>query len=228
MERIRSRRVGAPFDGEFFRRDPHFAPIARAAELFATRGDWPDVLDYNQLFRDDARAVRFIKARPIGRRRRKLNLGPVIDASSLYDGAITTRAEVPTRARSWHDYLNALVWATFPQAKRALHERQHARIAARIAEDPSRLPMARTPELDTLAMIDEGGVIHAETPRGTETILFGHALYEAIVLDEPHVRARSVTLQVDSADDVDTVFARLLTDEARFTTAADLGQYVLR
>ena len=47
-------------------------------------------------------------------------------ANERYDARIALERVVPTRARSWHDLLNALVWATFPRAKLALHARSAA------------------------------------------------------------------------------------------------------
>ena len=94
--------------------------------------------------------IRFEEAPP---KKRRSGAGP-IDRASLYDAMIVNRRIVPTRARMWHDYLNAIVWASFPNAKLALHERQHQAIEAWIPKDATRLPNARTRELDALALVD--------------------------------------------------------------------------
>jgi hypothetical protein len=151
--------------------------------------------------------VRFEHASPRPRRGR-------VPADARYDARITLARRVPTRARSWHDVSNALVWATFPKAKLALHVRQHALVAARLGPD-LRLPGARTPEQDALAMFDEGGVavlcararrpileralerddraieeLVRLTEEGSATsLVFGHAIYEGLV------RGRSVSLR---------------------------------
>jgi hypothetical protein len=130
--------------------------------------------------------VRFVPAPP--RRRR----GP---RPMQYDACIVLRGEVPTRANSLHDLMNALVWATFPRSKRAIHERQ-VRLGA-----PAR-PRARSPEGDAVAMLDEGGIVivaaddrraeveAAARARDAEAVaacvaagaargvVFGHAIYE--------------------------------------------------
>jgi hypothetical protein len=94
--------------------------------------------------------------------------------------------------------MNALVWAAFPASKRALHHRQ-ADLVVLAAPGES---LHRPRELDTLALLDEGGVVVASrTAFDSEVMLaaaieageaaplvFGHAIYEGIVLGrEPPV-----------------------------------------
>jgi hypothetical protein len=109
--------------------------------------------------------------------------GRRLGASERYDALITEQRVVPTRHGSWHDLLNALVWATFPRAKRALHARQHRAITSRLGPD-LRLPGGRTRDQDAVAMLDEGGVVILN--RGGDApspIVFGHAIYERLVCD---------------------------------------------
>jgi hypothetical protein len=108
---------------------------------------------------------------------------------------IVNRRIVPTRARMWHDYLNALVWATFPQAKLAFHRRQHAAIERWIPQGATQLPNARTRELDALALIDEGGVLVLDEGDRQTPMIFGHALFEGLVLGQPAMIARAVILE---------------------------------
>jgi hypothetical protein len=180
------RQAPGAFDPRFFERDARFSPIAPAAAIFAECTDFPDPEALDRAL--SARAgVRFVPAEPRPRRQR----GPVA-LDGLYDTRIA-RGEVPTRPRNWHDFLNALVWATFPRAKAALHARQHRAIRAwAFAESDvvRRLPNARTRELDALALVDEGGVLVA----AGQKLVFGHALYEGIVLGVPAMIARAVPL----------------------------------
>jgi len=124
---------------------------------------------------------------------------------------------VPTRPGSWHDLMNALVWATFPRAKRALHERQHRLVVPAAPAESARRPR----ELDALALLDEGGVVvlasagaldEGDERRGEReereergergergeraleeaiaagdatAFVFGHAIYEGLVLGRP-------------------------------------------
>lgn len=79
-----------------------------------------------------------------------------------YDEQIFTRGEVPSRRDNWHDFFNMLVWATFPETKRAINEAQRAALEARKRPPHDALPRhRRLPEQDALAILDEGGVIVA-------------------------------------------------------------------
>jgi hypothetical protein len=194
---IRHEPEHAAFDGRFYEKHPDFWPIAHAAEHFRDHPDWPDPSTYASAF--DAfdlpvPPVRFEVA-PIKRKRPP---GP-IDRSELYDAKIVKQNIVSTRARMWHDYLNALVWATFPRAKMALHRRQHLAIEKWLPLGATQLPNARTRELDALALIDEGGVLMLEDhARNTFTrIVFGHALFEGLVLQQPAMICRGLRFDVD-------------------------------
>lgn len=209
VERIRKVRWERPrFDGRFFERDPQFWPIAPTAARFADRADWPEVDEYNV----EGLPVRFQEA-PIKRKRPP---GP-IDRADLYDARIVNDRVVPTRPRMWHDFLNALVWATFPQAKLALHRRQHAAIEKWIPPGATQLPNARTREQDALALIDEGGVLLVEE----KTMFFGHALYEGLVFEQLAMISRGVKLD-GGIEDADAELAALLDDAARFRTPDEL------
>jgi hypothetical protein len=158
------------WDPSFFRRSPLFWAIAPAAEKLEGFTRWPEPEELSCLFDGEA-PVRFEPAAPRARRSRRLG------ASERYDALITERRVVPTRRGSWHDLLNALVWATFPRAKLALHARQHRAITSHLGAD-LRLPGGRTRDQD------EGGVVLLH--RGEEAsspIVFGHAIYERLVCD---------------------------------------------
>lgn len=171
------------WDPHFDRDKPAFAPITRAMSPFREHRDWPSLDDWNAAFPPLLSAsgapIRFV-AQPPKRRKRDLN-----DLEELYDERIYTRGEVPSRAETWHDFFNMLVWATFPAVKRAINARQRAALRARITPDMTRLPPTRTREQDTLAMLDEGGVM---AMNGQHQIL-GHAIYEHLVLHTTPVHA---------------------------------------
>lgn len=192
------------WDPSFFRKSPLFWPIARAASALEKHGDWPSASELTVAL-EDASRMRFALSAPKPRRKREPS-----PPDERYDAQIVA-GTVPTRARSWHDLLNALVWASFPNAKRALHARQH-RIIGSLLDDEMRLPGARTKEQDAVAMLDEGGVIllvaraHREEvhraiamgegpmmeaaaqaiapwiERGAASLMvFGHGIYESLV-----------------------------------------------
>ncbi|HEY8088160.1 MAG TPA: DUF3025 domain-containing protein, partial [Polyangiaceae bacterium] len=181
-----------PFEPRFFETHPLFWPIAPAASAFVGETDWPAPASYARAFRRDASPlVRFESAAAPGRRRRRQ-----LDPHALYDARIST-GWVPTRERSWHDFLNALVWATFPRAKRALHARQLRVLGACIEPGARRLPPRRSREHDALALVDEGGVVVLDDGRERVPVLFGHALYEGLVLRRGAMTACAVTAHLD-------------------------------
>ncbi len=192
MTTLRSiRQKRSAFDPTFFERSALFAPIARGAAAFRETADWAPPEDYARAF-DAEPPIRFEPSSPQRRRGR----GTPIERDRMYDARITRERVVPTRPRCWHDFLNALVWAAFPRAKTALHARQHRAIEAWIPPDATRLPNARTRELDALALIDEGGVLVLEGGTTTSQLVFGHALYEGLVLEQRAMIARAVVLPV--------------------------------
>jgi len=111
-------------------------------------------------------ALRFA---PYVKRTRKQRSEP-IDIETLYDGSIAARGEVPTRETDWHDLFNALVFASFPRSKRALHARQFAQLRQRVTEGARRLPGTRSREQDALTLFDEGGTFIAGDARALDTV----------------------------------------------------------
>jgi hypothetical protein len=112
----------------------------------------------------------------------------------MYDAQIVNEGVVPTRPGSWHDFLNALVWATFPLSKRALHTRQHGLV----------VPGAPKREVagDALALVDEGGVAVVQRKK----LVFGHAIYESLVSGWRPPVAAAIQLAC-TADEVDSALA---------------------
>jgi hypothetical protein len=187
------RRSAAHFDGRFFEKHRLFWPLARAASPFAGDATWPQVASYARAFQGEP-PVRFEEARPEPRRARRRE---AMDPAALYDARITAAGVVPTRHGSWHDFLNALVWATFPRAKSLLHRRQHAELAGRLLPGARILPATRTREHDALALLDEGGVVALSCGRGRMCVVFGHALYEGLVFGVPAMAARAAVVRVE-------------------------------
>ena len=170
--------------------------------------------------------VRFERQRPVARRRRVTR-----DPGEMYDARIAREGCVPTRPGSWHDLMNALVWATFPAAKRALHARQYGLVVPASPGESARRPR----ELDALALIDEGGVV-VVTPRSLDdeealasavargeatAIVFGHAIYEGLVLGRPAPLASVVCVEGElegqgkGQGQVDQALATVLADRAQ-------------
>jgi Protein of unknown function (DUF3025) len=201
----------ADWDPRFHEASLLFWPIRSYAERFSAFSAWPTVDDCDRAL-GEGFPVRFREQPPRAGRRGRRRRAPV-DAAALYDARIHVEGWVPTRPRSWHDFLNLLVWAAFPRAKAALHARQHRAVAARLGAGARTLPGARTREQDGLALLDEGGllllcearcaaavrsapdlgladVVRDAVRRGEALVLiFGHALYERLVLGGPPIHA---------------------------------------
>jgi hypothetical protein len=186
-----------PYRTRLYDESPWYAPIAEALIELDRNERFPTAQELSAMYQ--ARVgpgLRFVEAPRNKPRRPK---GP-IDLSTLYEGQVTVRGEVPTRRDDWHDLFNALAFMTFPRAKRALHARQYAILQARLGATVTKLPNARTREQDALALFDEGGLVVAcAEPVGTseqelreamhagraKVVPFGHALYEHMVAGAP-------------------------------------------
>jgi hypothetical protein len=241
-------RRSASFDPRFLSRSPLFWPIVRAARALGDPSDFPSADALLNVFAASP-PVRFVEATPRRRRRAPVEL------RHLYDARVTLEKVVPTRPRCWHDFMNALVWGTFPRAKWALHARQHRAIAARIAPSARRLPAARTPELDALALVDEGGIVvlaHDPQAAGRAVlarrpgaigslvasgaaclVIFGHAIYESLALGvAPAVAAAMVIArdrsEADVAADADAGLARAIGDDDALRSPRELTRIDLR
>lgn len=184
-----------------------FAPIAGAARRFRDLDRWPRLDELNRELGALVAPYQFV---PMPDRRTNRTS---YDASIVRDGAIRTREA------NWHDFLNALVWATFPKTKAALHARQYDE---RLAHGPGG---NRSRASDRLTCFDEGGIfVESELPvdamvyrseleeRGDRIGIFGHAIYEH-VLRSAHV-TQGAALVVRRSNDLDGTLARVLAADA--------------
>lgn len=239
-------RGATPFDPDFVARDPLLSTIEPAYRRVGRHRDFPDLSALQRVFLGTP-PVRFVVAE--AKRRR----GAPVDVGRLYDSRITVEGVVPTRPRCWHDFMNALVWGTFPRSKLALHARQHRAISARV-QDGARTLRPRNPELDALAVLDEGGVLvvvgarHLPIPRSEPTrsaslpellgrgdarvLVFGHAIYESLALGVPPavVAATLIVAEGEPAtvEVADGLFAEALADTTRFLEPRQLARLDLQ
>ncbi|HRK76936.1 MAG TPA: DUF3025 domain-containing protein [Thiobacillus sp.] len=134
-----------------------------------------------------------------------------------YETHILHTGQVPTRADTWHDVLNALVWLRFPRFKGALNAAHGDAIAV---ETDARRGRRR----DALTMLDESGVwVISRDPalsellagRAWHTLLWqardrvegemhfvvvGHALLEKALAPYPAMTGKCLVLVADSPD----------------------------
>lgn len=186
---------------------PLVAPVASAAARFRAFDRWPVVADLNDRLGALVTPFRFIAVKP--KRRRQAN-------APAYDELIVRHRQVPTRERNWHDFANALVWASFPKTKAALHAWQlDERIAHGARPNRSRAS-------DLLTLFDEAGAV-VETNRalvhplelrselvasGVRVTVFGHAVYEHVVRGVSETVAAA--LVIPPAADLDAELAARL------------------
>jgi len=200
-------RLRVPFAASLYA-GPGFQTVARAASAFADCVEWPQVATWVPRLSSVGIAV------PVT----FVAQGPGVTVGG-YDDEIVERRRVPSRERSWHDFLNMLVWATFPRAKTALHRRQREAVARARSLNPA--APRRDRGGDALAMLDEGGVLAV----GSKRLVFGHALYEHLVAGERNVPAFVVPLQaLPTVEHVDQALALLLADPTSFASPTDLGR----
>ena len=134
-------RVG--WDPHFPDRSPWFWPLGAAARAFARHPDWPTRDELTAMYASltagrGAPPLRFSEnVRKVDKRE-----GGRVQLDRLYDARIARLGEVPTREQDWHDFFNALCFATFPRAKNALHRRQFAALTKRVDPDAKRLPLS--------------------------------------------------------------------------------------
>ncbi len=201
-----------------------FAPDPGVVRRTAALPRWPDVSGYGALLTTARLAavcpgMTFVRQWPRPRRRPAIeDTGPGYNESIL-------AGRVPTRMHSWHDLFNGFIWAAMPAAKLAIHGRQHGFIAARPASSG---PTARSRVEDTLAMIDEGGLLLAVAPPQADSlaarveageqefindaidagevrpVVFGHALLEHLGRGQP-ARGFPVVVAVERLDDLGAI-----------------------
>ncbi len=197
---------------------PLFDAVRHVAISLQGLTDFPGVAELSRRLFSATSGIALVEQAVLPKRTKKSKTH-----ADLYDVSIRDRGEVPTRARSWHDLMNALVFAAYPVAKRALHA-LHAREIDRHFEVHGGLPNARSRVQDVLALFDEGGVVLAceyarlvecndaldrgdagevarlVTAREARLLVFGHATLEHHVLGVTLPRAASLAVPLAGLD----------------------------
>lgn len=149
--------------------------------------DWPTVQNLNSVAKDlkpDFPWV-FIQQERVPRRAKSRGQASL----SGYVALIGMQGKIPVRESNAHDFLNCLSFLLFPKSKLELNLRHHR-------ECPNGLKSGenRTRTQDLLTVFDEGGVIRLLGGSGViADLVFGHAVYEHIVLGK-RVRAARMDL----------------------------------
>ncbi|MCC6608281.1 MAG: DUF3025 domain-containing protein [Burkholderiales bacterium] len=135
-----------------------------------------------------------------------------------YEVRIFRSGEVPTRAGSWHDLFNALVWLAFPRTKAVLN-RRHYEASSALCGDALR-GTSRGTARDVLTLFDEGGMLvacadpalaellrgfrwkelfwrrRAATMTSMRFLAFGHAIHEKSLAPFRGVTAKALVIAV--------------------------------
>lgn len=185
-------------------RQPWLAPLQSAAAPMLAATDWRDALDRAAATRD----VRNHRGLPI-------HFVPQADLppGMAYEAFISATGFVPTRD-NLHDFFNALVWLTFPQAKVRLNALQAAEIAragshtrgkvrdgATIFDENAALLITRDPGLVEALRAhrwhDAFVARRQDFWRGSEVRLFGHALMEKLMTPYKAITAHAWIVPAD-------------------------------
>lgn len=224
------------------------ATLRDALRHFDGFTQWPRVADLSALFA--ARGVKNAQGQPIAcelqapkTKRRRARVG-LRSRDALYDARIDAQGLLPTREANYHDFFNAMVWATFPLSKAAIAARQHAIWKRELEPMFEQLPSRRTREQDALAMLDEGGLLVAGSPsieaelrvrceagdeawleaqcaaHAVRTFVFGHALHEHLVSTHAPIRANPIVVILEAHENVDAALAANIASERCFMEPA--------
>ena len=150
---------------------PAFAPYRQLIGALGL-GATPPTLDaFNALA--DARQLTQAKGLPLRFVAAKGHL-----SAREYETRILQTGEVPTRADTWHDVMNALVWLRFPHFKAALN----AAHGEAIGQEADTLRGRRR---DALTMLDESGVWVMSCDPALPLLLAEHA-WQTLFWDRRH------------------------------------------
>jgi hypothetical protein len=134
-----------------------------------------------------------------------------------YETHILHTGQVPTRADTWHDVLNALVWLRFPRFKAALNAahgeaialetdslRGRHRDALTVLDESGVWVISRDPALPELLTGRAWGALFWEARCRVETgmrfVVVGHALLEKALAPYPSMTGKCLTLISSSLD----------------------------
>jgi len=203
------------WNSQFYDSSPIFWPLEPLTKTLSQYKQWPTCRDLMSL-------KQLVDNRIITGSGQPINFVPqerTVDDNfkQQYESRIYLTGQISTRSENWHDFFNALVWLTFPQAKLALNRiHHHSLVNAQIAKLAKRGPLR-----DAATLIDESGVIvlssqpvlidllrrhewktvfwqHRETALASmRFMVFGHALYEKALNPYIGMTGKGVFFQVE-------------------------------
>lgn len=205
------------WDPTFGERSPAFHSLRRASEYFKTHHDWPTPADYQSVLIELTPGLQSAGGAPL----------VFTDSTRVYaEGAglsyetnIFRHGHISTRTKCWHDFFQALVWATFPHTKIWLNARHAMATEQRLVRGVSQ----RSPEENALTLFDESGAVilcsdskmlasirafkwhelfwrrRADLHASLRCVVVGHALYEKLLLPYIGLTAHCTLLAIAPA-----------------------------
>src|SRR4030065_1623423 len=131
---------------------PMFEPFLHLKKYFTNMQYWPEHIDLNHLNLQQNQQVITQSGKKI------YFVPPIIGKQCLeqkYESRIYLTGQVQTRAKSWHDFFNAVLWKVFPRAKSALNQLHYQ---AQLFESLNKIKH-RSALRDAATLFDESGVI---------------------------------------------------------------------
>lgn len=200
------------WDDCFYQRSDMFFPLQSAAKLFSS-AKWPSLEQMNNVLSHSNIVLDGHELHAVSQssKQEKTNF------HENYEQRIHLRGEIQTRLENWHDYLNLLVWLTFPSIKGQLNQIQFQQSMLQRARGLKN----RTVIQQKLAHFDECGVIvvssdprllkllrnhqwqelfheHSEqVGRTIEFFIFGHGLYEKGLQPYIGMTGKGLLLEID-------------------------------
>ncbi len=163
------------------------------AKVFSNFMDWPSLKDLNakipySIYSWSGQKINFVLQK---------GMRSQVGFESLYEPRIFLLGEVRTRLENWHDFFNAQIWYSFPRTKAALNMRQFFAFDE-LADFPwNKSPLKRMREQDYMTMFDEGGCIIAKINQKKIPFIFGHAIYERMILGDRDLSMCAIIIECE-------------------------------
>ncbi len=144
-----------------------FQPFDSLRDTINKFSEWPSVDDLECLKQIVNRSVHTRSGKPL---RFVPQSMPSNEFSQQYEPRIFQTGEVQTRKNNWHDFFNALVWITFPQAKAALNQIHFNALQCALKDGQKQ----RGPLRDAATLFDESGVVVVCSDKALTDLLRNH------------------------------------------------------
>ncbi|QOJ23137.1 MAG: DUF3025 domain-containing protein [Gammaproteobacteria bacterium] len=208
--------VSDQWNPDFIALSPMFESFCHLKEYFKNQRYWPESADLNKLGLPQNQPIFARSGNPIC-------FVPQIPGKQgieqKYEARIYLTGQVPTRARNWHDFFNALVWKIFPRAKAVLNE---LHFQAQLVELSNR-EKNRCELRDAATLFDESGVVVVTSQASLIRLIkdfewkelfwqqrnavlssmrffvFGHGLYEKALNPYVGMTGKAIIFQVEQA-----------------------------